>query len=205
MTTEKQTQEPAGPESARVDISEEARAAAESAAAAATTEPAADPAMAEQLHQAREEAARNHDQYLRALAEMENVRKRMARERQDLVKFGNENLLREILPVIDNLERAVDHAREDAGAGGLLQGVEMTLTQFQQALGRFGVTRIDALGKPFDPAFHEAMGQMETTELPAGTVAQVLQPGYQLNERLLRPTMVLVAKAPAADAADPAF
>jgi len=157
---------------------------------------------AEQLQQevdkARSEAKAHQEQYLRTLADMENLRKRTQREKEELAKFANENILREILPVIDNLERAVEHAGQTASSEGLLEGIQMTLAQFSQVLDRFGVKAVDALGQPFDPNLHQAMGQLETSEFPANTVAQQMQKGYQLNERLLRPAMVMIAKAPAA-------
>lgn len=152
------------------------------------------------LAQAQEEARTHKEQYLRTLADMENLRKRTQREKEDLSKFANENILREILPVMDNLERAVEHAEQ--ADNGLLEGVKMTLTQFSQVLSRFGVTPIEALGQPFDPALHQAMGQLETADQPVNSVAQQLQKGYQLNERLLRPAFVMVAKAPPEPAAD---
>ncbi|PNU18724.1 nucleotide exchange factor GrpE [Geothermobacter hydrogeniphilus] len=153
--------------------------------------------LAAELAAAREEAGKNWDLYLRSQAEMENFRKRMQRDKQDALRFANEGILREILPVIDNLERAVEHAREnDTDTAGLLEGVEMTLDQFARTLEKFGVKPVDAVGKPFDPACHEAMGQMVTGEVPPNSVVQQLQKGYLLNERLLRPALVMVAKAP---------
>lgn len=162
-------------------------------------EPSAGEEFLAEMEKAREAAKANQEQYLRTLAEMENLRKRTQREKEELAKFANENILREILPVIDNLERAVEHAEQsemgETGVG-LLEGVQMTLTQFSQVLDRFGVVPVDALGEPFDPAFHQAMGQLETDEVPVNCVAQQMQKGYQLHDRLLRPAMVMVAKAP---------
>lgn len=153
------------------------------------------------LDKSRSEVKAHQEQYLRTLADMDNLRKRTQREKEELAKFANENILREILPVIDNLERAVEHAEQtemgETGAG-LLEGVQLTLGQFNQVLDRFGVKPVESLGQPFDPALHQAMGQFETEEYPANAVAQQMQKGYQLNERLLRPAMVMVAKAPAA-------
>jgi molecular chaperone GrpE len=144
-------------------------------------------------------ANKNWDLYLRGQAELDNYRKRTQRERQDLLKFGNENILRELLPVIDNLNRAVQHAREGEEENqGLLEGVEMTLGQFQRVLEKFQVVPFDSLGELFDPARHEAVGQLETSDFPPNAVAQELQKGYLLHERLLRPAMVMIAKAPAA-------
>jgi molecular chaperone GrpE len=153
--------------------------------------------LADQLAAAQAEALVNRDHYLRARADLENFRKRAQREKEDLLKFSNETILRELLPVIDNLERALQHAAVD-GEKGLLQGVELTLGQFAKVLEKFNVVAIDAVGELFDPARHEAMGQIESSEQPVNTVVQLLQKGYLLNDRLLRPAMVLIAKAPVA-------
>lgn len=158
------------------------------------------PAMEEQLAAALEEARKNWDLYLRERADLENFRRRAQKEKEELARFANENILKELLPVLDNLERAIEHARPESGAGeeGLRQGVEMTLGLFAKSLEKFGVTPIQAEGAPFDPAWHEAMGQLESAEQPVNTVVKELQKGYQLNGRLLRPTLVMLAKAPAA-------
>jgi molecular chaperone GrpE len=150
-----------------------------------------------ELTQVRDEAKTHQEQYIRVLADMENLRKRTQREKEELAKFANENILREILPVIDNLERALEHADQGENGDGLMEGVQMTLTQFSQVLTRFGVEPIEALGQPFDPALHQAMGQLESSEQAPNTIIQQMQKGYQLNERLLRPAFVMVAKAPA--------
>lgn len=157
------------------------------------------PALEEKLAAARAAAEKNWDLYLRSQAELDNFRKRAQRDREDLQRFANEAILREILPVIDNLERAVEHAAGDPTGGGLLQGVEMTLSQFQKTLEKFGVTSIQAVGEPFDPARHEAIGRVESRQFPANTVAQQLQKGYLLNERLLRPAMVMIARTPSTE------
>lgn len=152
--------------------------------------------LAEKLTTAEAEVLVNRDLYLRARADFDNFRKRTQREKEDLVKFSNETILRELLPVIDNLERALQHAATD-GDSGLLQGVELTLGQFSKVLEKFNVVAIDAVGEIFDPARHEAMGQIESSEHPPNTVVQLLQKGYLLNDRLLRPALVLIAKVPA--------
>ena len=149
-----------------------------------------------ELTQALTDTKTHQEQYLRTLADMENLRKRTQRDKEELAKFANENFLREILPVIDNLERAVEHAEQAESNDGLFEGVQMTLTQFSQLLSRFGVGPVDAIGQAFDPAYHQAMGQMESYEHPINTVVQQMQKGYQLNNRLLRPAFVMLAKAP---------
>ena len=153
-------------------------------------------ALTEQLNVAQAEALENRDHHLRARADLDNFRKRAQREKEDLLKFSNETILRELLPVIDNLERALQHAAAD-GEKGLLQGVELTLGQFGKVLEKFNVVAIEAVGELFDPARHEAMGQIESAEQPPNTIVQLLQKGYLLNDRLLRPALVLIAKAPA--------
>jgi molecular chaperone GrpE len=152
--------------------------------------------QSDELAAARAEAQQKQELYLRAMAEMDNLRKRQQREKEDLTKFCNENILREILPVIDNLERAVEHAGEQAEVSGLLEGVDMTLSQFNTVLKKFGVEAISAKGERFNPDHHQAMGQLETRDVEANHVVQELQKGYLLNNRLLRPAMVMVAKAP---------
>lgn len=158
----------------------------------------AEEALQAELVACREEVEKQKDLYLRNRAENENFRRRMQREKEELAKFANESILREILPVIDNLERAVSHAKETEGdASTLVEGVEMTLSQFQGVLSKFNVSIVDAKGTPFDPACHEAMGQIERDDCDANTVVEVMQGGYMLNGRLLRPALVMVSKAPA--------
>lgn len=146
------------------------------------------------------EAEQNKDLYLRALADLQNYRKRAQREKEDAIRFANENLLREMVPVIDNLERAIEHAGGESD-GNMLQGVQMTLEQFRKVLDSFGVKPIEAVGQPFDPNFHQAMGQIPASDQPPNTVVEELQKGYILNNRLLRPAMVMVAKADESSAA----
>ncbi|MCM0084015.1 nucleotide exchange factor GrpE [Geomonas sp. Red32] len=141
------------------------------------------------------EAANNWDKYLRERADLENYRKRVQKEKEEILKYGNENFILEILPALDNLERAVSHAEDDSSA--VIQGVKITLSMFVSTLKKFGVTAIETpAGTPFDPAFHQAMSQVETAGQAPNTVVTELQKGYLLNDRLLRPAMVTVAVAP---------
>lgn len=159
--------------------------------------PSPEEALQAELAACREEVEKQKDLYLRNRAENENFRRRMQREKEELSKFANESILREILPVIDNLERAVSHAKETEGdVSTLVEGVEMTLSQFQGVLTKFNVTVVDAKGMLFDPACHEAMGQIERDDCDANTVVEVMQSGYLLNGRLLRPALVMVSKVP---------
>ncbi|MEZ4485347.1 MAG: nucleotide exchange factor GrpE [Syntrophotaleaceae bacterium] len=156
------------------------------------------PTLEQALAESQAEAQKNWDLYLRERAELDNYRKRMQREKEDLARCANENLLREMLPILDNLERAVSHAEQNQ-EGGLLEGVQMTLDQFRKTMERFGVVPVAAVGEPFSPEFHEAMGQMESSEHAPNTVMQEMQKGYTLNDRLLRPALVMIAKAAPAD------
>ncbi len=147
---------------------------------------------------------RAHDRFLRLSADFENFRRRSLKERQEAYRYGPENLVKDLLATVDNLERAIDHARKGAGASGggdlesLLQGVELVQREFLTILENHYVTEIEALGKPFDPALHEAMAQVPDGSVPPNTVIDVLQKGFQLRDRLLRPARVVVAKAPEA-------
>ena len=148
-------------------------------------------------------AAKNWDLYLRERADLENARKRHQRDKEDALRFANDRLLKEMIPVLDNLERAVDHADQDNDDNqGLLEGVNMTINQFRKALENFGVKPINAIGENFDPNLHQAMGQVESSEQAPNMVVSEFQKGYLLHDRLLRPSLVMVAKAPADEAID---
>ena len=174
------------------------------AAAAATAPPVpaeAAPVEIDPLEEARAEAAKNWDLYLRERAEMENFRKRTQREKEESRLFARKELLLEVLPVLDNLERALGHTGQGGESQGLLEGVTMTATQFRKVIEDLGARPISAVGSVFDPNLHQAMGQVETSEQPPGTVVSEFQRGYLLQDRLLRPALVMVAKAPAEPAA----
>ena len=138
-----------------------------------------------------------HDRMLRAAADLENYKKRAQREKEELQKFGNEKLLRDLLPVLDNLDRAL--AAVPPG-DPLATGVNLVRTTFEQVLARHGVKGFSAMGQPFDPALHEALMQVPTAEQPPGTVVVEHARGFTLNDRLVRPALVGVAVAPAPDA-----
>lgn len=143
-----------------------------------------------------EERARGHrEQYLRAVAELDNVRKRAARDIEAANRYGLEKFAAELLPVRDSLELAAENAGR-ADAKSLLEGQEATLKLLAKALEKLGVTRLDPLGEPFDPSRHEAMMTQESSTAEPNSVLQVVQPGYELNGRLLRPARVIVARAP---------
>lgn len=157
----------------------------------------ADKSPAQLLIEKEEEIGILQDRLLRMAAETENIRKRLEREKTEGISYANEGLLRELLPVIDNLERALEHAEAEAAEGTLLEGVRMTLKGFLVAVAKYGCTPFEALGKPFDPNYHEALMQQESADYPEKTVMKELQTGYVLNDRLLRPASVIVSKGPA--------
>jgi len=148
----------------------------------------------QQLEEKTQEAADNYARLLRLAADMENLKKRQERERADLLQFANENLVKELLPVVDNLERALDHGRQLAAPEALLEGIEMVYQGFLKALDRFGVTPFDSVGQHFDPALHNAMMQQESPGVPDCRIIKELQKGYLIHQRLLRPAMVVVAR-----------
>jgi len=169
---------------------------------AGTAEEAADPLqeLKQEIEKAKQEASKNWDLYLRERADLENARKRHQRDREEAIRFANDRLLKEMIPVLDNLERAVGHAEQGEDDNqGLLEGVNMTISQFRKVLEDFGVKPINALGADFDPNLHQAMGQVESEDQAPNTVVSEFQKGYLLNDRLLRPSLVMVAKAPSGE------
>lgn len=148
--------------------------------------------LEERLVAKEKEASENWDRFLRERADMENYRKRVNREKEELLNYGNKSLIEEVLPVIDNLERALAHASED-GFGALVEGIRMTHGMLLSALKKFGVTPLESAGATFDPAFHQAMAQVPTDDHAPNTVIEEYQKGYKLKERLLRPAMVTVS------------
>ena len=153
--------------------------------------------LKKKLEEKEKEAKENYDRLLRMAADLENYKKRAAREKEDWIKFANEDLMKAILPFIDNLERAVNHAEKVVDIGVLIEGVKLTLQQLLHALNKFGLTPFDSVGKPFDPARHEAMLVVETGQSEPNHVVEEFQKGYLLNDRLFRPATVSVSKSPA--------
>lgn len=141
-----------------------------------------------------DELSETQERVLRTAADAENFKKRLQREKEEQTRYANESLMRELLPVIDNLERALEHSEAGADQEDLLEGLNMTLKGFLDTLTRFGCTPVETAGKPFDPNFHEAVSQEESADHEPNTVLRELQKGYMLKERLLRPAMVLVSK-----------
>jgi len=146
-----------------------------------------------QLEEARKEARENYEKLLRLAAEFENFKKRIEREKQNALKFAEESIIRELLPTIDNLERALELGAQSDDRQALLEGVEMTRKGLLACLEKFGLQQIQCEGGPFDPNFHEAMTMEPTSEIPANHVKKEFQKGYMYKDRLLRAAKVIVS------------
>ena len=170
-------------------------APAEAAAEAATADDTAAPDLAEQLAAAQQQAKENHEQYLRAEAEMANLRRRVEKDVENAHKFGQEKLVKEMLTVADNLERTLAAIETETDeVAPLKEGVEMTLKGLLDTFEKLNVEVIDPQGHPFDPQLHQAMSMVENPDVEPNTVIAVMQKGYTLHERLVRPAMVMVSK-----------
>ncbi|HUK14673.1 MAG TPA: nucleotide exchange factor GrpE [Thermoanaerobaculaceae bacterium] len=163
--------------------------------------PVGDEAINEELAKLQQEVSNLKELYLRKLADFDNYRKRQEREMGDFRRLANAGLIRDCLPVLDNLERALGAPAGDAT--GLRQGVELVLRQYKEVLGRYGLVEIDPMGEAFDPTLHEAIQRREVADVTEITVVQVLQKGYRMGDKLLRPALVIVA-VPAKKAEQPA-
>ena len=160
--------------------------------------PASSDEQADQFVAKVKEVEEWRDKYLRLAAEFENYKRLALKDQREHVRFANEHLLKELLPALDNLERAIGSAREGAGGDALLQGVELTLKQALEVLGRFGVSQMSTEGELFDPTRHQAVARVESSDIPEHGVVKEYQRGYLLHDRVLRAAMVSVAAPPAA-------
>ena len=152
-------------------------------------------ALEEKLDSVEQEAKDNYDRWLRVSAEFENYQKRAAREMNDFRKFSNERFVKAMLPVVDNLDRAIESSSNDKHADrSMLEGVNMTLKEILKVFEQFNVKPFESLGKSFDPSLHQAVMQEETEAHPENSVVKELQKGYMMHDRLLRPAMVVVSK-----------
>ena len=165
--------------------------------AAAGGDPPSSVRATDPLAQAQAEAAKLKDQWLRTAADFDNFRKRTRKELEDARRSGREDLLRALLPVFDNLERAIQSAQRSSDVKAVADGLALVQRQFTESLGREGISRIATIGQPFDPGVHEAIQQVETSDHEPGTVLAEVQPGYVQGDRLVRAAMVVVAKAKA--------
>jgi molecular chaperone GrpE len=156
---------------------------------------AGQPAEVDPLEAAKAEQAKLKDQLLRTLADFDNFRKRTRRELSDAERRGRDDILKEMLPVFDNLDRASAHAGTATDVKALSDGINLVMRQFTDTLGKLGIERVPAVGQAFDPAVHEAVQQLETSDFEPGTIAAEVQAGYRDNDKLIRPALVVVAKA----------
>ena len=197
------TNEPVSePEVETAQTESDASAEAEASTDATGEEPK-ELTLEEQLEQAKKEAHEAKEAHLRAVADLENFRRRMVREKDDLRAYAAANVVEELMPVLDNLGFALTAARaENAELKSLADGVEMVATQFKTALGNHGLKEINPANEAFDPNLHEALSQQPSDEVEEGTVVQVVRIGYTLNGRLLRPASVIVSGGPATDEKD---
>ncbi|MDD5263103.1 MAG: nucleotide exchange factor GrpE [Methylacidiphilales bacterium] len=175
----------------------ESKSATQPASQPGAPAPAPEPSVAE----LQEKVAQLQEKLLRLQADFDNSRKRLQRDKEDAIRFANESLLEELLPVIDNFELGLQAAANASDAKSIAQGMQMVKTQLQRFLSDCGVQEINTTGQKFDPHLHEAIGQQETTEHPDGTVLSQQRKGYKLRDRLMRPAAVIVAHAPSAAAA----
>jgi molecular chaperone GrpE len=156
----------------------------------------AEPQESEELKSGgKSETEELNDKYLRLYAEFDNYRRRVNRDKEEQAKYGNESLVYELLPILDSLELALKHAPEEQQTG-LVQGVEMTLKELQRTLEKFGISKIEAAGKEFDPSIHHAMLQVERKDLEEKMVAEELRAGYLYRDKVLRPSLVAVSVKP---------
>lgn len=150
--------------------------------------------LIKKIEKVQEASDKNLDLYIRSQAEIDNLKKRYQKERQSLVKFANESLIRQLLPVVDNLEKAITHSQDEDSIQTIREGVDLTLKGLTDILQKAGVEKVEAVGEQFDPNFHEAVSEMADDGVEPGTVIKDLQKGYILNQRLIRPSMVIVSK-----------
>jgi len=153
-----------------------------------------EPTVEERAADAESKYKEMQDRYLRLNAEFDNYKKRMMRETSDRLKYFNMELIKELLPSVDNLERAISHAGEDhSDLENMIEGLQMVYKGMQEAFGKFGVSEIESIGKEFDPNCHQAVGMIESQEVPENHVAEECLKGYYLHDRIIRPTMVRVS------------
>jgi len=183
-------------EAAASEATEQAAAEAEAGATDTPAEEAAPLNNDEMVAAAQEEVAKIKEQMLRDQAEMQNVRKRLQGEVDKARKFALEKFSEDLLPIMDNLERAIQSAGDDEASKGVVEGVELTRKSFVDVLAKYNVEQIDPHGEPFDPQLHEAMTMVPNPDMEPNSVMDVFQKGYSLNGRLIRPARVVVSKAP---------
>ncbi len=159
--------------------------------------------LIKKVEEVKEESKENYDRYLRSQAEMDNIIKRNKKEKEDLIKYSNESLIKDLLQVIDNLENALNHSENENSLNALVEGVELTLKGLKDTLAKSGLEEVKTLGEEFDPCFHHAVQQEESDSVEKGKILKEFQKGYVLNQRLIRPAMVVISKGNDADGSRP--
>ena len=152
------------------------------------------PELIDKIKELQDKSEKDYDKFLRAQAEIDNIIKRNKKEKEDWIKYSNETLIKDILPVIDNLEMALAHSKNGNSLDALSEGVELTLKGLKDTLSKSGLNEVKAEGESFDPCFHHAVSEVENVNIEPGIVINELQKGYTLHERLLRPAMVVLSK-----------
>jgi molecular chaperone GrpE len=150
--------------------------------------------LLQKIEEFREKAEKNYDQYVRAQAEIENIIKRNKKDKEEWIKYSTETLIKDLLIVIDNLEKAVSHSNDENSLQALREGVELTLKGLKNTLAKSGLEEIVSIGKPFDPNFHHAVSEQEDGNTEQGIIINEFQKGYSLHQRLIRPAMVIISK-----------
>ena len=150
--------------------------------------------LLKKIEKVQEASDKNLDLYIRSQAEIDNLKKRYQKERQGLIQFANESLIKQLLPIVDNLEKAITHSQDEDSIEAIREGVDLTLKGLMDILQKAGVEAVEAVGEQFDPNFHEAVSEMADDGVEPGAVIKDLQKGYTLNQRLIRPSMVIVSK-----------
>lgn len=155
------------------------------------------PKLEDQLATAKQEAAANYDRYVRAMADLENFRRRSLRDKEELRQFASASLMEDVIPILDNLNLGLAAAKQQQDVSAIIAGVTAVLDQFKNTLARHGLKEINPSGQRFDPNFHECISHQPSPDVPEESVSQVVRLGYSLNGRLLRPASVVVSSGPA--------
>jgi molecular chaperone GrpE len=155
--------------------------------------------LIKKIEELKKESRENYDKYLRSQAEMDNIIKRNKKEKEEWVKYSNETLIKDLLQVIDNLENAINHSGNENSFNALIEGVELTLKGFKDTLAKSGLEEVKTIGEDFDPSFHHAVQEEMSNSIEKGKILKEFQKGYTLNQRLIRPAMVVISKGNSKD------
>ena len=159
--------------------------------------------LIEKIKKSQEESKNNYDLFLRSEADSENLKKRSKKEKEAWIKYANEKIAKDLLPVLDNLENAISHSKNEGSLDALREGVDLTLKGMKDTLTKSGLEEVKALDERFDPSFHHAVSEQEDEKVKAGLICHELQKGYTFNQRLIRPAMVVVSKGKPGDGPTP--